>query len=277
MKKAVLFAATVLLWSCTTPGQQVDKLARQFNYNKTIISGTLFEHVLYYKQGVSNHDSTLHVYIEGDGRPWLTPRKIAMDPSPSDPLMLKLMNGDKEPSLYLGRPCYFGLSASLNCRPWYWTSGRYSKEVVDSMQSALDHFLSDQPFENLVFLGHSGGGSLAMLLAKRFPRTRALVTIAGNLDTDEWVKFHDYSPLFGLNPVHSLPLPGDIMQYHLMAENDVNVPAVLTLKALTDQNDTQQIILPGYDHRCCWQQIWIELLRCVERACDLELFIQNKL
>ncbi len=255
----------LLLNACTATVRQIDEWAKQENINKAIKTGTLFEHVLYFKQGVSTDTTTLHVYIEGDGRPWLTPRRIALDPTPREPLMLKLMAMDDKPALYLGRPCYMGLSDSRNCHPWYWTSARYSRQVVDSMDSVLKQYLRHKPFTELVFFGHSGGGTLAMLLADRFKETSIIVTIAANIDTDKWAEVHAYSALNSLNPINSLPLPAHIKQYHLMGGADINVPPELTIKALKDEQNVQLRVMPDYTHNCCWQQIWAELLRCIPK------------
>ncbi|CAL1241117.1 protein of unknown function [Candidatus Methylocalor cossyra] len=44
--------------------------------------------------------STLHVYLEGDGRPWQTRWHIAEDPTPREPVMLRLMARDHQAALY---------------------------------------------------------------------------------------------------------------------------------------------------------------------------------
>ena len=69
------------------------------------------------------------------------------------------------------------------------------------MAAALSDILQRRPYQGLVLIGYSGGGVLAMLLAEQFPATQAVVTVAGNLDTDAWAIEHGYSPLRGsLNP-----------------------------------------------------------------------------
>jgi len=263
----------VCLNSCTISSQPIEEWAKQSSVNKIIVSTSNFKHVLYYK--VSSRDKKkLHIYIEGDGRPWLTPKRIALEPSINKPVMLPLMAMDSGPVLYLGRPCYMGLSSSTNCHPWYWTSGRYSEEVVASMQNALNQFLNDKAFTELVFIGHSGGGALAMLLAKRFSLTSTVVTIAGNIDTQGWTRHHAYSPLVGLNPARQLPLQKKIHQYHLMGANDTTIPNFLTINVLKNQPNTQLITIPDYTHRCCWKQIWARVLNCIENTCERLFFPQ---
>ena len=72
---------------------------------------------------------------------------------------------------------------------------------MSSMASALRRYLSRGDIDRLVWLGYSGGGTLAMLLAPRFDQTTDVVTVAANLDIDAWTDRHGYSRLSGsLNP-----------------------------------------------------------------------------
>ncbi|MCC6656833.1 MAG: alpha/beta hydrolase, partial [Rhodocyclaceae bacterium] len=53
-------------------------------------------------------DDTLTIYIEGDGAPWPSPYHPPSDPTPRDPLALRLADRDTAPQLaYLGRPCQY--------------------------------------------------------------------------------------------------------------------------------------------------------------------------
>ena len=184
--------------------------------------------------------------------------------------MLSLMSMDNNASLYLGRPCYLGLSKTKNCHPWYWTSARYSKEVVNSMRQVLTQYIHKQKIKHIVLIGHSGGGALAILLAPYFKQTTAVVTIAGNIDTEKWIKHHSYSPLQGLNPRDILPLSADIYQYHLIGNLDTKIPKDLTINALKGQKNTQLMIISDFGHNCCWQQIWEKILQCINNKCQLE-------
>ena len=68
-----------------------------------------------------------------------------------------------------------------------WTSARYGDEAVASMAAALRPDLAmESGYDRVVWVGHSGGGALAMLLAERVPETTAVVTIAADLDTEAW-------------------------------------------------------------------------------------------
>ena len=82
-----------------------------------------------------------------------------------------------------------------------------------------------------------------MLLAERFKQTRAVVTVAGNLDPDRWVAQHGYSPLVGsLNPARRPPLPSHILQLHFVGGRDRNVPRDLLAFVELGQVDEEQFV-----------------------------------
>ena len=202
----------------------------------------------------------LHVYLEGDGLPWLTKEWISADPTPRYPLMLHLMALDVSPSFYLGRPCYNGHAQDVGCSPLLWTYRRYSPEVVSALADALQGFLLKHPYSGLVFIGHSGGGALALLLAMRFPATRAVATLAGNADIDLWTNLHGYTRLVGsLNPAHVTG--GDFKEIHWLGGKDDVIPPDVFLPVLKQRHSAQIIVIPDYDHVCCWENVWPEILK----------------
>jgi hypothetical protein len=260
-------AAFLLLAACSTPSQRFERMAYEQGFHKTEVKGSVFSHVIYHN-GELGSASTLHVYLGGDGTPWIGGFIIASDPTPRKPVVLKLMAMDGAPSLLLGRPCYHGLSERQPCIADHWTSGRYSEAVIDSMVMALRGLMSEYGHTELHLMGFSGGGGLAMLMAERFPETRTVVTIAGNLDIETWAGLHGYDPLGGSkNPKAMTPLPATIHQYHLAAGRDVNIPANMVRDALINQPHSQFILFDDFTHGCCWEEIWPEVLRCVDEQC----------
>lgn len=224
--------------------------------------GIGFQHQLFFSGSIRSPVDCLHVYLDGDGTPWLGPGRPALDPSPDDPLVLRLMAADQGPALYLGRPCYAGLAATPGCHPWYWTHGRYSEPVIASMAAVLEAVVAEREVARLVLIGYSGGGALAMLLAQRFPQTSAVVTLAGNLDPDRWAEHHGYTPLRGsLNPSRLEPLAAGVHQIHFVGAEDRVVPPELIAEALRGQQNARLRVIPGLSHTCCWEPLWPELLR----------------
>lgn len=252
------------LAGCTVSNHKhIDALASSSGFERRLVKGSMFEHVVWLNQP-SRPGDTLHIYLEGDGSPWIRQIWVASDPTPENPLMLGLMQMDSVQSVYLGRPCYFGLASRPACETRYWTGARYSETVVDSMQRALNRVIDKTHTSELVFMGHSGGGTLAMLLAERFPQTRAVVTLAGNLDIDRWAELHGYVPLQqSLNPATRKPLSADIYQLHLAGAADRVIPPAIIEPVVAKQPGSRLEIISNYNHNCCWKAIWPDILQTV--------------
>lgn len=252
--------ACMLLAACASPVQRADTLAAQAGFSGESIRGTAFWHSAYYKAGTVDSRS-LHVYIENDGTPWVARYFVAADPTPYHPLMLQLMALDRAPALYLGRPCYFQFVQEPPCSPLLWTHQRYSDVVVASMAAALRTHLATHRYTRLVFFGHSGGGTLAYLLAERFPETVALVTLAGNLDVRAWADYHAYTPLSGsLDPALEPPLNRHVVQRYYVGSRDRNVPPDLLRRFIANRPGAKLVEIDGYDHGCCWETVWPKIL-----------------
>jgi len=261
----------VLGGGCASPAGRFDRLARERGLQRQVVPGEGFEHVVYARD--DDGGDVLHVYLAGDGTPWLTRHRPALDPTPRRPVMLDLMALDPAPSMLLGRPCYHGLSRVPGCSVWDWTAGRYSERVVISSVEALAHWVRRRPVESLVVIGYSGGGTLAMLLTEfwevrrraedlHLPPIRQVVTIAANLDIDRWSELHGYSPLSGsLNPARRPALPENIRQWHLMGVRDSNVPPELVEQVVESQIAAERLVFAEFDHSCCWESIWGDFLK----------------
>ncbi len=255
---ALLVISTLLLLSCTTPVERLEEQAKQFGFKRELWQGTVFKHVIY-RNGIQGEK--LHVYLEGDGTPWLNRYRIAPDPTPRNPLALALMAQEKAASLYLGRPCYHGQSQEPPCNPLLWTSHRYGPEVLDSMATVLSKILAITPYTDMVLIGYSGGGALAMLLAERFEEVSAVVTIAGNLNSQAWTAWHGYSPLYGsFNPATRPPLSPGIVQWHFAGGRDRNVPPAIVQSVISQQHSAQWVVIEKFDHQCCWRRLWPSIL-----------------
>ena len=259
----VLFLC-ITLTACASPAQIIDNKAFTHGFEKLELHGLPFTHVSY-RNIKKNNTKRLHVYIEGDGTISIARRWVSTDPTPRKGLMLELMSLDPQPSLYLGRPCYFGQASNPPCSPLLWTFQRYSQQVVLSMVSALNNHLKLQHYDELVFFGHSGGGALALLIAPHFGQTVTIVTLGANLDIDAWTDHHSFTRLFGsLNPAFQPTLPPHITQIHYAGEDDHNVPPSIVENSLSNQPHSQFRLLKGVNHTCCWQNMWPDVLREID-------------
>lgn len=254
--------AILALGGCASTNPDPEALARQHELTASWVKGQGFRHRIF-RHRDRDANGPLHVYLEGDGRPWLTRRQISTDPTPQNPLAMRLMLRDPAPGLYLGRPCYHGSTADPGCSPWLWTHGRYSDAVIASMAAALTKAAGEH--RALTLIGYSGGGTIAMLMATRLANLNRLVTVAANLDTAAWTRHHGYSPLTGsMNPAELPILPARITQLHLAGGRDRNVPPMLSAPTIAGQPGAELRIIPGYNHRCCWERAWPGLIHGIE-------------
>jgi len=228
-----------------------------------LVRGDPFDHVVF--NGAPQPGSRrLHVYLDGDGTPWLAGRPTR-DPTPRKPLVLGLMAHDDVASVYLGRPCYHGLTEAPGCTSELWTFGRYSEAVVSSMAAAMRRIVAARGIDEIVWFGYSGGGSLAVLLAPRFPESTGVVTVAANLDIDAWTAAHGDLQLTGsLNPGRQPPLPDRVVQIHYVGDRDHLVSVDVIRSGMTGA--ARVVVVPKYDHVCCWEEAWPTILAEIERA-----------
>lgn len=255
----LILAAFVLLLAssaCSSPARRFSQHAASLGMHGEVILGGEFQHVVFQRPRESSR--TLHVYIDGDGTPWRAGGPMK-DPTPHNPLLIELMALDPAASVYLGRPCYHGLARTPPCTSAIWTRERYSRAVVSSMAAALRRVLREGHFDRVAWFGYSGGGALAVLLAPAFAETIEVVTMAANLDIDAWADLHGYSRLSGsLNPAAQPPLPSWIRQRHYFGGEDRVVPRDVAVRGSIDPNTV--IVLPSFDHVCCWAAIWPAIL-----------------
>jgi hypothetical protein len=222
---------------------------------------------VYARGGLHGPVKQLHVYLDGDGTPWLGPGLPAADPTPRNPLVLELMRLDPAPAIYLARPCYSGLGPVPPCGPWRWTHGRYSTLVVESLADALNAVAARWQAEQVALIGYSGGGTLAMLVAPRVPRVRLVATLAADMDVEAWGILHHYSPLVdSLDPARAPPLPAHILQLHWVGADDANTPPELIRRGLRHQPGARLEVLPGLSHVEGWPGVWPYLLQEIAKV-----------
>ncbi|SDW71192.1 hypothetical protein SAMN05421783_107148 [Thiocapsa roseopersicina] len=260
-----VLVSSLFLWSCATdPGQSADALADSHGLTREVVSGRGFDHLIFRRPALpagADHPAGIHVYLEGDGRPWETRHRVSIDPTPSNPLALKLMVRDPAPVVYVGRPCYQGFAYAEGCRPELWTHDRYGSEVVESMVSAIEHALPPSERPPITLIGYSGGGVLTMLIAERFEGVERVITVAANLDIDAWADHHGYNRLAGsLNPTRQGPLDPRIRQIHLFGDRDRQVPPWTIERFRAVNPDATFKSIPGFDHRCCWIEQWPKII-----------------
>lgn len=215
-------------------------------------------------KGPKTGSHVLHAYIEGDGFAWVSRNQPSRDPTPNDPLALRLAVQDRAANtVYLGRPCQFVMQAG-GCNVRDWTSHRFSEAMVNAMDVALTHVKLESGAKEIVLIGYSGGGAMASLLAARRGDVVHLVTVAGNLDHRAWSAAHQISALSGsLNPPDFAEKLAGVRQTHMIGAKDRVVPEqVYNAYRRVFQTDAEIVLktIPDADHHCCWEADWPRLL-----------------
>lgn len=207
------------------------------------------------------------LYVEGDGLAWNDRVNPSNDPTPGDPIALRMaVASGARAAAYIARPCQYTLPAdSERCHPAFWTNGRYAEPVLSAMSQAVDRIKSIYAAESLVLVGYSGGGVIAALLSTRRDDVSLLVTVAANLDTAFWTQHHKVAPLEGsLNPVNFPTKLKRLRQIHLVGTDDVVVPPSVvrsyTMKVNKALLETVRYV-DDANHTCCWADLWPALAR----------------
>lgn len=211
---------------------------------------------------------SLSVYIEGDGLAYLTPDRISRDPTPVRPVALELAARDGGRAVaYLARPCqYLAVTLPASCRSEYWTTSRFSPEVVAASNAAIDRLKRDADASKIRLIGYSGGGVVAALIAATRNDIDLLVTIGSPLDHRSWTWLGGYAPLSGsMDPMASAGATAHVRQVHLLGAGDSVVPPS-AVRAYADAvraegGDVELRIVPDQDHWCCWPAIWPAVVR----------------
>lgn len=259
----------LLMAGCVTVTAHVEQrielarsIAQAGHFKERIIDTGLFKIAAY--ERVSSNSKTATIYIEGDGFAARSPDRLSNNPTPKNPVALRLAAADNsENVIYLARPCQY--VTDTKCTEDYWGNKRYAPEIMTAMSTALDNIKQLYQLENFDLVGFSGGGAIAALVAAERNDIASLRTVAGNLDTDAWVKNLHVSPLVGsLNPADIAPKLVNIPQLHFIGTDDTTVPEIVSssfAKKSGHPNCIAIMRVEGASHTEGWVKKWTHLLQ----------------
>lgn len=265
-KKAGLLLASAMLVGCSTSSIEdhilrAKQLAAQGNLTELNVDTQLPIKVW----GRLASNTVTHVYIEGDGHAWRTSHQPSLDPTPHNPVALKLAAADPHTSvLYLGRPCQYLVDTARGCHFSVWTKRRFG-EVAD-IKTALLQLAGDN---EIVLIGFSGGANLAIQLAAQLPQVSGLITVAGNLNADTFNRFHRLATEPYGNNAEQLTQLSALPQLHYTGSNDTIVPPALTrsqLKEVSHASCIQITEIANATHHGPWQLNWSDF-STLQQAC----------
>ena len=215
---------------------------------------------------VYEKDAPATLYIEGDGVPYITADTESPNPTPVDPVGLRLAarDGGKN-AIWLGRPCQYneGWQNGKDCPSVYWTNKRFAPEVIEAYMSALDNIKRYNHVTGFNIVGYDGGAAIATILAAKRTDILSLRTVAGNLDHRVVSQTHNVEFLDGsLNPVDFAPQVSQIPQRHFIGKLDrITPPSVYNSFAQNagDGRCMNVTLVDDADHERGWVEKWTVL------------------
>ncbi|HVI50131.1 MAG TPA: alpha/beta hydrolase [Candidatus Sulfotelmatobacter sp.] len=263
--KAVVVLLCLAVAACSSTGERQSlgpDLAHAAGWNWETLDGGSFR--LASAVAPMKPSAKLVVYLEGDGFAYVRPSQPSQNPTPTDPVALRLALAapTRDANLaWLGRPCQY--IDSSRCDSAYWTGWRYAPEVLDSMNMSIDQIKSRSHANQIVLVGYSGGGAIAVLLAARRGDVKGVVTVAANLDLGYWTRRDGLAPLAGsLDPADIAPSLGAVPQVHFTGGRDktVGTDVVRSFMARLPSGTPARLIeISDYTHACCWARDWPRL------------------
>lgn len=216
-----------------------------------------------YQRFADRSTGEVSIYIEGDGLAFVNETTISRDPTPRDPVSLRLAVRDPSPNVaYLARPCQYQSKARLSrCSYVYWTNGRFAPVTIREMNTAIDAIVRASAAQRVRLYGYSGGGAAAALIAAQRNDVVSLVTAAAPLDHGAWTRIKRFSPLDrSLDAIDVAPRLAKVPQVHFVGSDDTVVPRAVVenfARAVLRNGGTARVVtVPNTDHWCCWQDRW---------------------
>ncbi|WP_434715710.1 alpha/beta hydrolase family protein [Paraburkholderia sp. A3RO-2L] len=214
----------------------------------------------------------VHIYIEGDGRAWVSATEPSMNPTPAKAIGLMLAAADPSPNVvYLARPCQFTPTSdnpACDDASW-WTGKRYAPEVISAMNAAVGQVAQRVPGQKLDLVGYSGGGAVAVLVAAQRTDVASLRTLAGNLDVAYVNQMHGVSgmPESG-NPIDYAKAVARIPQMHFSGDSDTVVPPEVAKRFVRAAGSRcarwmtiESVTNEPLTHDGAWASVWPVLLK----------------
>ena len=273
MKKTVyvitIFLITISILGCATIPVFMDRLSvadsivGKAGFTKEYIKTGNFTLMTF--QRFNKPSDKISIYIEGDGRAWETKHRLSDDPTPSNPVALKLAALDPADNVaYIARPGQYSPTGIPECNSKYWSGYRFAPEVIDSFNTAIDILKAKSKTQHVELIGYSGGAAIVVLVAARRNDVVAFRTVAGNLDPKALSEYHHVSLLEGsMNPMDVAQKLAYIPQRHFVGSRDKVVPLAIAesfVKMEGDKDYEHITVVDDVSHNNGWQKHWKELL-----------------
>ena len=257
---ALLSSGCVSKLSPKVRQQTADTVAQAGNLVQQKIATDDFLLTTYQRFDATSDNKQMVVYIEGDGMAWISRDQLSNNPTPVQPIALKLASIDTNANvLYVARPCQYLWPQKMNrCSSRYWSDKRGSEEVISSINQAISIVKQKQNISSIRLIGYSGGGGIAALIADRRADVNEFVSVSGNLNYKLFTQTHDLSPMNrSIDPITVANQIGSIPQIHYVGADDKIIPRQI---ALSFSDKVKVINNVSHDN---WPDKWAQILRTI--------------
>ena len=272
-----LLAALLLVISSCAPrtysgrAEQAIDIAQERNLVPETLDTTHYP-IRSYKRLDDLSNKEITIYIEGDGSAYLNRTTPSKNPTPRNPVALKLAGLDPSHNvIYLARPCQFiqpAVNPEIICSSRMWTTHRYSQKVLDTYMELIDQIKTQYNIERFHLVGYSGGGVIAALLTVERDDIATLRTVAANLDVGAFTRYHNVDPM--TDSLDSADRAAELFlvpQCHYVGLKDNVVTPSIVKSFLLKQSQSLNYVLgrlktvEDAKHGKKWQKIWPVLIR----------------
>ena len=257
-RRALALVITLLaIAGCQSP--VIQKIATRYGLQLDTVTVILPMRIIHRQPEESA--PAVRLYLGGDGTPWRNGQPANNPTGSGLPLGMRLFLRDPLAHGYIGRPCYhFTEALPPGCTSALWTSHRYSDKVVAALSEQVMRLSERYDRRDIELVGHSGGGTLALLVAARVTAVKKVVTLSAVLDPHAWTAFHDLLPLSGsLSPL-TIPRQSQADELHFIGGKDQVVPPALARDYQRRYPQASLRIIDEFNHQCCWETYWPALL-----------------
>ena len=214
-------------------------------------------------------NTSIRIYIEGDGKAWVKRGRPSLDPTPELRLVNQLMSEDAKADIaYIARPCQY--VKSPYCKIPVWTFDRYNRATVHLLNQAVDHIKQAGHYQQIELVGYSGGATIALLIAAQRTDIKSIRTVAGNLSPHYSNKLHNVSPMdSALSPKDFISKLKGIPQMHFYGTQDPVITEGVIMDYVSQFPDNPCIKTKALDasHQKGWKEKWKNLLEQIPDSC----------
>ena len=242
------------------------KILNQQNMTQKVYVANGFN--IFTLQKIANHNDPIRIYVEGDGFAYINEDQPSSNPTPRSYFLMHLIAQDNSSNIvYIARPCQYLWSEK--CSEKYWTSARFSPEVIDSIDEVIKNF-SEYKLE---LVAYSGGAEIVNQIALRSKNISSIRTISGNLDHRKFCEIHEVPYLAeSISQIDDYSFIEKIPQIHFVGAKDKIVLPIIAkefVEKFSNKNCAQIFQLENASHYDGWSDEWNNLLK-LQPKCFLQ-------